>query len=369
MESSQTINSILENSMIKTNTIFKDSTIAEKSGAHSSQFKLSDLKNAIPEDLFQSSVAKSLFYFFFDISIIGALLGLAMYLDSWLFYPVYWFLQGTFFWALFVVGHDCGHGSFSEYKWVNSLVGHVAHTPILVPYHGWRISHRTHHNNTGNLEKDESWYPLAKSDYEKLDWTSRFLRYKLFLLVFPLYLFVRSPKKDGSHFLPGSNLFTPGEKWQVITSTTTWILMISLLTYAGIAYGFLNLINLYIIPYFVFVVWLSLVTYLHHTDTKIPWYRTANWNYVKGALSTVDRSYGIFEPIHHNIGTHVVHHIFSKIPHYNLLEANKHLKQKLGVFHNSSREPILKAFLNAYNNCHYVPDEGDTVYYTNGKEK
>ncbi len=133
MESSQTINSILENSMIKTNTIFKDSTIAEKSGAHSSQFKLSDLKNAIPEDLFQSSVAKSLFYFFFDISIIGALLGLAMYLDSWLFYPVYWFLQGTFFWALFVVGHDCGHGSFSEYKWVNSLVGHVAHTPILVP--------------------------------------------------------------------------------------------------------------------------------------------------------------------------------------------------------------------------------------------
>ena len=349
--------------MVKSNTALKDSTITENATTHSSQFKLSELKNAIPEDLFESSVPKSLFYFFLDIIVIAGLFGLAVYLDSWLFYPVYWFLQGTFFWALFVVGHDCGHGSFSNSKWINSLFGHLAHTPILVPYHGWRISHRTHHNNTGNLDKDESWYPLPKSDYDNLHWTSKILRYKIFLIVFPLYLFVRSPKKEGSHFLPSSNLFTPSEKGQVITSTTAWIMMISLLAYAGFQFGFLNLLNLYIIPYFVFVVWLSLVTYLHHTDTKIPWYRTGNWNYVKGALSTIDRSYGIFEPIHHNIGTHVVHHIFSKIPHYNLKEANKHLKQKLGISYHFSSESILKSFLNAYKYCHYVSDEGETVYY------
>ena len=61
------------------------------------------------------------------------------------------------FWALFVVGHDAGHQSFSNNKSLNDLVGNIVHASILVPYHGWRISHRTHHANHGHVENDESW--------------------------------------------------------------------------------------------------------------------------------------------------------------------------------------------------------------------
>uniref|UniRef100_A0A0A9GBV4 Omega-3 fatty acid desaturase n=1 Tax=Arundo donax TaxID=35708 RepID=A0A0A9GBV4_ARUDO len=65
------------------------------------------------------------------------------------------------FWALFVLGHDCGHGSFSDSGLLNSVVGHLLHSFILVPYNGWRISHRTHHQNHGHIERDESWHPVS----------------------------------------------------------------------------------------------------------------------------------------------------------------------------------------------------------------
>ncbi len=115
-------------------------------------FTLQDVRNAIPDHCFESNAARSLAYFFLDIGIVAFLYWLAASINSPWFFPIFWFLQGTMFWALFVVGHDCGHGSFSRYRWLNNLIGHLSHTIILVPYHGWRISHRTHHANTGNIQ-------------------------------------------------------------------------------------------------------------------------------------------------------------------------------------------------------------------------
>ena len=51
---------------------------------------------------------------------------------------------------------------------------------------------------------------------------------------------------------------------------------------------------------------------------NVPWYVDDEWNYVKGQLSTVDRHYGHVHSIIHSIGTHQIHHLFPKIPHYHL---------------------------------------------------
>jgi len=75
----------------------------------------------------------------------------------------YWAAQGTFFFALFVVGHDCGHGSFSAYPLLNDLVGTVTHGVLMVPYYQWKLSHRNHHKNTANIDKDEVFYPVRRS--------------------------------------------------------------------------------------------------------------------------------------------------------------------------------------------------------------
>jgi acyl-lipid omega-3 desaturase len=327
-------------------------------------FTLAELKSAIPSEFFVPSVARSLAYFFWDIFVVAALYVAAIQLDAWWFYPFFWLATGTMGWALFVVGHDCGHGSFSRIKWLNNLIGHITHTLILVPFHGWRISHRTHHANTGNIDTDESWYPTTESTYRAMKWYEKFLRFEALLILYPLYLFKRSPSREtGSHFDPGSPLFKKSERNDVITSTICCVAMLAFLGLVGFQFGLWALVKFYVIPYVIFVMWLDLVTFLHHSEADIPWYRGKDWYFLKGALSTIDRSYGFIDEIHHNIGTHVAHHIFIGIPHYNLKAATESLKPVLGKYYRISHEPIWRSLLVSKEACHYAPDQGGTVYY------
>ena len=326
-------------------------------------FTLQDVKAAIPPDCFEPSVWRSLAYFFLDIGLVAGLYALAATIDTWWFLPIFWAAQGTLFWSLFVVGHDCGHGSFSKSKRLNNFIGHLCHTPILVPFHGWRISHRTHHANTGNIETDESWYPVTAEKYEQMPSYEKLFRFYLPLLAYPLYLFRRSPNRRGSHFLPQSDLFRPSEKWEVLTSTASLIAFVGFLGFVAWQWGLVFLLKYYVVPYVIFVMWLDLVTFLHHTEDDIPWYRGDDWYYLKGALSTIDRDYGFINPIHHDIGTHVAHHIFSNMPHYKLRRATEAIKPVLGDYYRISREPIWSAFYKSYWSCHFVANEGGKVYY------
>jgi omega-6 fatty acid desaturase (delta-12 desaturase) len=60
--------------------------------------------------------------------------------------------------------------------------------------------------------------------------------------------------------------------------------------------------------------WLVMYTDLQHTDVRIPHYRGEAFEWMKGALCTMDRNYGIYNILHHHIGdTHVAHHLFSYV--------------------------------------------------------
>jgi acyl-lipid omega-3 desaturase len=349
---------------VQSNTTFEPSDSSYSNRTADVPFTLQDLKSAIPAYCFEPSAWRSLSYLFLDLGIVAGLYAIAYSLNSWFFFPIFWLMQGTMFWALFVVGHDCGHGSFSKSKWLNSLVGHLTHTPILVPYHGWRISHRTHHANTGNLDTDESWYPVSESKYNQMPWYEKLFRFYVPLLAYPIYLFRRSPgRPGGSHFLPSSPLFRPSEKADVITSTVCLLVMVGFLGVLAFQFGLVFLIQYYVAPYIVFVMWLDLVTFLHHTEEDIPWYRGEDWYFLKGALSTIDRDYGFINPIHHDIGTHVAHHIFLNMPHYHLKTATEAIKPILGEYYRKSDVPIWKSFVRSYKACQFVPDRGSGVFY------
>jgi hypothetical protein len=137
------------------------------------------LRKALPPHVFVSSVVHSVSFVARDAVLVAVLLAGQLWLEAfpavwWLLLPVYVFAMGTMMWAVFVLGHDCGHGSFSGNALVNSVFGHLLHSPLLVPYHAWRITHRKHHKNTGNMDSDEIFYPFRAERFrkkpERKDW-------------------------------------------------------------------------------------------------------------------------------------------------------------------------------------------------------
>ncbi|KAL4282438.1 hypothetical protein GQ457_16G009570 [Hibiscus cannabinus] len=339
-------------------------------------FRIADIRAAIPKHCWVKNPWRSMSYVFRDVVVVFALLAAAAYFDSWFLWPVYWAAQGTMFWALFVLGHDwysSGHGSFSDDPVLNNVVGHILHSAILVPYHGWRISHKTHHQNHGNVEKDESWVPMPEKLYKTLGIRTKLLRFTIPfpLFAYPMYLWYRSPGKTGSHFNPNSSLFSPQDREHVMTSQACWIAMVVFLVYSSFVFGSAMTFKLYGVPYLIFVVWLDVVTYLHHHgyEQKLPWYRGKEWSYLRGGLTTVDRDYGVFNNIQHDIGTHVIHHLFPQIPHYHLVEATKAAKPVIGKYY---REPLksgpipthlIKILVSSLKEDHYVSNNGDIVFY------
>ena len=267
-----------------------------------------------------------------------------------------------------------GHRSFSSNNALNDFVGNIVHASILVPYHGWRVSHRTHHSNHGHVENDESWTPTTKSTLAKFDASTKAGRLTLpwAMFAYPFYLFNRSPGKDGSHFDPECDLFVASEKTMVLTSNACMLAMVGVLAACTAALGPLMMLKLYVLPYWVGVAWLDMVTYLHHhgqdeQHQEMPWYRGEEWSYLRGGLTTLDRDFGVFNKLHHNIETHVVHHLFPQIPHYNLVEATQAVKPVLGAYY---REPTRSGFFpfhvfrnltRSFARDHYVEDTGDVV--------
>lgn len=337
-------------------------------------FRIGEIRAAIPAHCWVKDPWRSMSYVARDIFVVTGLVALAVYFHScWIFWPVYWAAQGTMFWAIFVLGHDCGHGSFSDSCRLNNVMGHILHSSILVPYHGWRISHRTHHQNHGNVDNDESWVPLPEKLYNQLENSTKFLRYKIPfpMFAYPMYLWYRSPGKTGSHFNPYSELFQPNERKLVVTSTICWTLMVALLCFVSTLIGPIEILKFYGVPYLIFVMWLDTVTYLHHHgyERKLPWYRGKEWSYLRGGLTTVDRDYGLFNNIHHDIGTHVIHHLFPQIPHYHLVEATKAAKPVLGKYYREPKKSgpipfhLIGNLVKSINEDHYVSDKGDIVYY------
>ena len=82
---------------------------------------------------------------------------------------------------LFMIQHDCGHGSFLPSKAANEWLGRGIGVVTMTPYDHWRRCHAIHHATSGNLDRRGvgDVKTLTVSEYFARNWRDR-LRYRLY---------------------------------------------------------------------------------------------------------------------------------------------------------------------------------------------
>ncbi|RLO08426.1 hypothetical protein DYB28_007001 [Aphanomyces astaci] len=328
---------------------------------------LTELKHSIPNSCFESDAGASLYYVARSVALTAALMTGLTYaraaVADWLVLDVavslaYVYVQGVVFWGVFTIGHDCGHSSFSRYHSLNFIVGCITHSAILTPFESWRITHRHHHKNTGNVDKDEVFYPQREKDEYP---PTRQIVYTLGLSWF-VYLKQGYVPRTMNHFNPWDPLLVR-RATAVIVSLACWFTALAIIGYLTLTLGIKTMGLYYFAPLFVFATFLVVTTFLHHNDEETPWYGDSTWTYVKGNLSSVDRSYGwLVDELSHNIGTHQVHHLFPIISHYKLKEATSHFRKAYPHLVRVNTEPIVGAFfktLDLFVHHGIVPDDAE----------
>lgn len=129
-------------------------------------YRMQDIHDAIPLHCFEADTLRSIGLVARDYAMALVLLGIATripYLDNTtmrvLAWTVYGFCQGLVFTGLWELAHESGHGALSRHKWVNNAIGLLNHSILLVPFHSWQFTHRTHHKGTNHLDRDIAFMP------------------------------------------------------------------------------------------------------------------------------------------------------------------------------------------------------------------
>jgi omega-6 fatty acid desaturase (delta-12 desaturase) len=254
-----------------------------------------------------------------------ALLWVAMYYSlgiSYLLTLALAFIAAGFLVRMFIIFHDCGHGSFFRNKKANRIVGTILGSLSFTPYDRWHKDHAIHHRTVGNLDKrghGDVW-TLTVSEYADLSGGQKFV-YRLYrnpivlFLIGPFFLFViwfrftrKGMEQAERRSVHISNLI-------ILIYATGLILLLG-----WKAFLLIQLPVIYIASSA--GVWLF---YVQHQFEDVIWSRQEDWDYQRMALegSSFLKFPRLLQWFSGNIGYHHIHHLSPMIPNYKLEACHK----------------------------------------------
>jgi len=226
-------------------------------------------------------------------------------------------VAGLFLVRIFIIFHDCGHGSFFKSNTANDVVGFITGMLTFTPYFHWRWEHSIHHSTCGDLDRrgvGDIW-TLTVKEYLQASKAKRFV-YRvarnpivLFLLA-PLILFLiyqRIPNPKASRREKHSVWWMNLGVTAMCAALIAWlgwkeflILQLPTMGIAGTA-----------------GVWMF---YVQHQYDTVYWEKHNDWDYTSAALqgSSFYKLPKVLQWFSGNIGFHHIHHLNPRIPNYNL---------------------------------------------------
>lgn len=250
-------------------------------------------------------------------------------ISIWLALPLS-VLAAGFLVRIFIIQHDCGHGSFFRSRRANNILGGACSLLTLAPYAFWRRQHARHHGSWNNLDRraasglDIYSSCLTVAEYLRLGRWRRCL-YRLAYhpvvshLVLPPVVFLLLYRVP----------FDAAKEWRSERRAVylTNIALACLIGGLGLAIGFGRVAAVQLpimLVASIIGVWLFSI---QHRFEQTLWMSNAEWSYAAASLrgSSHLRLPRILQWFSGNIGFHHAHHLNPRIPNYRLEECHNAL--------------------------------------------
>ena len=222
---------------------------------------------------------------------------------------------------VFVVFHDCAHGSLLPSKRANAIVGTVLGLFVLSPFRRWRHDHAVHHATSGDLDRRGvgDVITLTVTEYRARSPRGR-LAYRLIrnpLVMFgfgPVIAMVIGPRivARGARRRMRNSVLGTDVALVVVVGGLCWLMgwqaFLIVWAPAALLAGSIG-------------IWLF---YVQHQFEDAYWQSGAEWSYADAALrgSSYLKLPTLLRFFTGNIGLHHVHHLNARIPNYNLPRAH-----------------------------------------------
>ena len=249
------------------------------------------------------------------------LIYLSLGISYWLTIPLA-IVAGGFLVRVFIIFHDCTHGSFFKSRKANDILGFFTGVLTFTPYHQWRWEHSVHHAHAGDLDRrglGDIW-TMTVQEYLA---ASRGTRFRYRLARSPIVLFVLAPT-----FLflvlqrfPLAKASKKIRRSLHLTNLSIFALAAVLVWLFGLQ-AYLAIQLTVVLVAATSGVWLF---YVQHQFEGVSWERGESWDFTQAALkgSSFYRLPGILQWFSGNIGFHHIHHLSPRIPNYYLESCHK----------------------------------------------
>ena len=218
---------------------------------------------------------------------------------------------------IFIIFHDCGHGSFFKSSKANHTVGVATGILVFTPYFLWRQSHAIHHATAANLDRrgvGDVWTMTVEEYLTASPWKQFVYRaYRHPALLFgvgPFFSFVLSQR-------------IPTKKYKKREQNSVHWTNLGLVIFA-LAISLLIGFKAYVLIQLP-VIWISAAMgvwlfYVQHQFEDVYWERAREWEFVKAGLegSSFYKLPKVLQWFSGNIGFHHIHHLSPRIPNYEL---------------------------------------------------